>query len=69
MNQKYFKPRSLTWWAGVALVLMGGLVGMAEAVNLGGWDRAINAWTGNLPPAALIAQGAGLIGLRGAFAR
>ena len=67
MNRKYFKPQSLTWWAGVGLIAMGALVGIGQGFDLGGAGAVLTAWTGGMPSLALMAQGAGLIGLRGAL--
>ena len=67
MERKYFKPRSLTWWAGIGLITMGLIVGLGQGFDIGGITAAIEAWTGGIGSAALMAQGAGLIGLRGAL--
>ena len=67
MEMKYFKPLSVTWWAGVALITMGGVIGIDAGYPIGGAADVIRAWTGGMGAATLIAQGAGLIGLRGAL--
>ena len=64
---KYIKPKSVTWWAGAGLLVMGIVVGIGQGFDLGGITAVIDAWTGGLGSAALMAQGAGLIGLRGAL--
>lgn len=64
---RYFKPRSVTWWAGLGLLLTGLLRGLDAAINLGPVAAVIDAWTGSIAPSVLILQGAGLIGLRGAI--
>lgn len=65
---KYFKPRSLTWWAGFIPLSAGAIqiVGtdietIMPALNL------ISAIYGGASPAALINIGIGAIGLRGAI--
>jgi hypothetical protein len=67
MNARYFKPRSVTWWAGVFLVVMGATLGVDEGYDIGAVADVIRAWTEGIGPAALIGQGLGLIGLRGAL--
>ena len=67
METKYVKPRSMSWWAGVAMVAMGFLVGLSEAVDLRGWEAVIAAWTGGVPANVLLLNGASVIGIRGAF--
>ena len=64
---KYVKPKSVTWWAGVSLISMGGALGVDAGVDIGPAAEIIDAWTGSMGAGALIAQGAGLIGLRGAL--
>ena len=64
---KYIKPKSVTWWAGVSLISMGGALGLDAGVDIGPVAHIIDAWTGSMGAGALIAQGAGLIGLRGAL--
>ncbi len=64
MESRYFKPHSVTWWSGVALVAMGIIRGIGEGFNLGPVALVIDAWTGGIGPSVLIAQGAGVIGLR-----
>lgn len=68
MNRKYLKPTSVTWWSGVALVLMGLTLGVHDGYGIGPFGDTLRAWVGDLGPSALMAQGAGLIGLRGALA-
>jgi hypothetical protein len=67
MMQKYFKPKSLTWWAGICLILTGLLRGTDAVFDLGPWAAVIDAWSGGSSASALILQGAGLIGIRGAI--
>lgn len=63
---RYFKPKSLSWWAGFAPLSAGLTVatlpmhGQTEVVDV------VNNITGNLSAAALINTGAAVIGLRGA---
>jgi len=64
---KYIKPKSVTWWAGVAMVGMGGALGIDDGYDLGAAIDVLRAWTGGMGASVLIAQGAGLIGIRGAM--
>ena len=64
---KYIKPKSVTWWAGVAMVVMGGVLGIDDGYDLGASIDVLRAWTGGMGASVLIAQGAGLIGIRGAM--
>lgn len=64
---RYYKPKSVAWWAGAGLILSGLVRGLGAAVDLGAVGAVIDAWSGALPPSVLILQGAGLIGLRGAI--
>lgn len=81
---RYFRPGSLTWWAGCALIGLGILQALgfpsAWAADAGGLTGVLHALTGALAaltgasgqegsPAALIALGAALIGLRDAMVR
>lgn len=63
----YIKPRSLTFWAGVFMILEGLIVGTVHLHGQAALVDTINALTGDAGPAALIANGAGLIGLRRAI--
>ena len=67
MQARYFKPKSVTWWAGATLIGLGGLLGVDAGYDLGAMADVIRAWTGNTGASVLIAQGAGLIGIRGAL--
>lgn len=67
MLEKYYKPQSVTWWAGAGLIAMGIISGIGEGFDIGGITRMVDAWTGNLGAYVLIVQGAGLIGIRGAI--
>lgn len=63
----YFKPRSLTFWAGIFMIMEGLIVGSLHLHGQAGIVDAINAMTGEMGAAALISNGAGLIGLRRAI--
>ena len=65
---KYWKPRSVTWWAGL-VPLVAGLIIATEPLH--GWldlVATINNMTGRVPAAVLINAGAVAIGMRGAVA-
>lgn len=68
----YFKPKSLTWWSGVVMALIGismyGPIG--DLPYLGGFAQLFAAMAGtDASPAALILGGTGLIGLRAKLGR
>lgn len=65
--RRYFKPKSVTWWAGAGLIFTGLLRGLDAGVDLGAVATVIDAWSGNASPSVLLLQGAGLIGIRGAL--
>jgi hypothetical protein len=67
MMRKYFKPSSVTWWSGVALIVMGGALGLDAGYDIGPAADVLRALTGGIGPSVLLAQGAGLIGIRGAL--
>ena len=67
--RRYLLPKSVTWWAGAAMIITGLLRGLGEGVDLGAIASIIDAWSGAASPSLLIMQGAGLIGLRGAIAQ
>lgn len=64
---RYLRPASLTWWAGLFALATGtgrlALPGDAQLSELGQLIVLL-AGTGDASPAALIALGLGLIGLR-----
>jgi hypothetical protein len=64
---KYFKPKSVTWWAGAAALGAGCVLAVHEGYDLGGLGVTLEELTGGLGAYTLLVQGAGLIGLRGAF--
>lgn len=67
MRSKYFKPRSLTWWASVAPLLAGVVLALSAAFpSLASVSAVINAASGDLPAPVLINMGLIGIGLRGA---
>lgn len=64
---RYFRPSSLTWWAGVLAVLTGAAaMAMPADVALSEFAQliALLAGSGDSSPAGLIFLGLGLIGLR-----
>lgn len=64
---KYFKPKSVTWWASVAPLVAGMIVATEPLHGLTAAVDVINAITGNASPAILINAGLAGIGLRGAL--
>lgn len=65
---KYFKPKSLTWWAAVFPLVMGLIMAIGPAIPGAEAIVAIAvALTGGVAPSVLINAGLGGIGLRGAM--
>ena len=66
---KYFKPRSLTWWASFIPALSGAFQLMSiDIPYITEYARPIiNALYGDIPPSALFNMGLAGIGLRGAM--
>lgn len=81
---RYIRPKSLTWWAGVFLIVMGilqaaglpeawvegqtGVTGVLQALT-GALAAILGGAGGDVAPAALIGLGGGLVGLRDALIR
>lgn len=71
MQARYFRPKSLTWWAGVSLVALGA----AKMAGAGDWANEVSAIVSALSgeadtsPAGLIGTGLGLVGIRDVLAR
>ena len=64
---RYIRPRSLTWWAGLMAVATGTAnLALPETGPLAELARLVTllSGSGDASPAALIALGLGLIGLR-----
>lgn len=67
MDFKYFRPHSLTWWAGVGSVLIGvAKIVMPASMALSEIGSLITMLSGGVDssPASLIFMGLGLIGVR-----
>ena len=64
--QKYYKPRSLTWWSAIIPLAMGLTAATAPLHGLSAVTASINLMTGNLDPYILINSGLFGIGIRGA---
>lgn len=67
---KYFKPKSLTWWSGAALIITGAaqiaLPDSFAASQIGAFLSLLTGGSEGASPALLMASGTGLIGLRAA---
>jgi hypothetical protein len=64
---RYVLPKSLTWWAGIAAIMIGlAALALPESGPLGELSGAIAMLIGanDAAPATLITLGLGLIGLR-----
>jgi len=64
---RYFRPKSLTWWSGIASVLVGlASLAVPESDTLGALGRLVLEITGGEDgsPTGMILLGLGLIGIR-----
>jgi hypothetical protein len=66
MTHKYFKPKSLTWWSGIAMVMSGGFIAAEPLHVLTNLAVTLQAIYADASPAMLINAGLAIIGLRGA---
>lgn len=66
MLDKYLKPKSLTWWAGLVPIAAGVFVATAPLHKMTELANVISAMYGDVPPSVPINAGLALIGLRGA---
>jgi hypothetical protein len=64
--QKYFKPKSVTWWGGFSTVCAGAFMAAEPIHELETVVETLHAIYG-LGPAALISAGMTAIGARGAI--
>lgn len=65
-ERKYFKPRSVTWWASVVPIVAGVFIALDQIHGLADWSAAVSEMAGGASPAVLINAGLAGIGLRGA---
>jgi len=65
MEWKYFKPKSLTWWASLVPILLGGTVAAEPLHEMANLVTSIRNATGDAPPYILINAGLAGIGIRG----
>lgn len=65
IERKYFKPKSLTWWGGVAPLIAGVVIASEPLHNLTNVVLVLGTLTGHAPVAVLINAGLFAIGLRG----
>jgi len=65
--RKYWKPRSLTFWASFTPLLLGVFSAFTPVHGLTEWAYSIEALTGNIGPYALVNAGLAGIGLRAAI--
>jgi drug/metabolite transporter (DMT)-like permease len=71
MTRRYLRPRNLTWWAGVASLVLGVALILWPSSELTEIGRVIALLVGaaDASPAVLIVTGLGLIGLNDKFER
>ena len=68
----YFKPKSLTWWAGIAAISIGCTQLLCTPCgNMTGLGTVVSAILGGADgsPVGLIIMGSGLVGIRGKLGR
>lgn len=66
--KRYFKPRSLTWWASVAPLFAGGFIAFEPVHEWAAMTESVQSVFGGAPAGVLINAGLAGIGLRGALA-
>jgi len=66
-ERKYFKPRSVTWWASVAPIAAGLFLAFEPVHGMSAWAASVSAAFGDAAPVVLINAGLAGIGLRGAL--
>jgi deoxyxylulose-5-phosphate synthase len=66
MERKYFKPKSLTWWASLLPILVGLFLALEPWHQLTPLVETINLLTNYASPLVLINVGLAGIGFRGA---
>ena len=64
---KYFKPKSLTWWGAIAPLTAGLVVATEPLHGVTAIVKTIDSVTGHVSPAILINAGLVGIGFRGAM--
>ena len=65
--KKYFRPKSVTWWASVTPLLAGLILAIAQAFAWAPVIAIINTFAPGMGPAMLVNLGLLGIGLRGAI--
>lgn len=66
--KQYVKPKSVTFWAGSLLILLGLILGVHDVVPIGATGDILRGWAGEYGSAALILNGLSIIGIRRAIA-
>lgn len=65
--RKYFKPKSVTWWASVVPLVLGLVLAFSPLYASSALVEIIYNLTGGTSPAMLINMGLAGIGIRGAI--
>ncbi|WP_136661700.1 hypothetical protein [Nitratireductor sp. XY-223] len=65
MNTKYIKLKSVTWWTGFAAIACGTIIAAGGEIPAVAPAANVLSRMTEVPPAAMITFGLGLIGLRG----
>ena len=66
LDTRYFKPLSVSWWAGIAPAFAGAFLVTVPVHGLNDYAQVVRDLTGNVEPVVLINLGLAAIGLRGA---
>ena len=71
MQFRYFRPKSMTWWAGVLSITVGILMmaGAGSWANELGYLIAMLSGGSSASPASMLGLGFGLIGIRDKLSR
>lgn len=67
MLDKYFKPKSLTWWCGIVSLATGAFIASESIHGLQSVVATIAQMSDGMEAAEFIVYGLTVIGLRGAF--
>ena len=64
---KYFKPRSVTWWASMLPIAAGVFIASEPLHGLTDWAMVVSSLFDDVSPAVLINMGLAGVGIRGAL--
>lgn len=67
--REYIKPRSVTFWSAISLIVPAIVIATNDVHPLGVWADVVQRLCGDMPPATMFSAGIGLLGLRRAVER